>query len=130
MKVKKNMRSLWYFGGFSKMDFNCSFLQLKSPIGREDLYEKYSTLSRQDVLYFDYTENGTVCEIFYLNEGYGRTETLNTIETQFVPPPKPKPKNKAPTDLGPTVSTTTSLRANSLRTSGHVRTRATTGGKE
>jgi hypothetical protein len=89
MKVKKNMRSLWYFGGFSKMDFNCSFLQLKSPIEREELYEKYNTLSRRDVLYFDYTENGTVCEIFYLNEGLGRTETLNTIEG--LPKPKPKP---------------------------------------
>jgi hypothetical protein len=88
MKVKKNMRTLWYFGGFSKLDFNCSFLQMRSPVDRETLYEKYKTLARRDVLFFDYTDDGTKCEIFYLNEGRGRTEPLNNLTLQPIPKPQ------------------------------------------
>jgi hypothetical protein len=109
MKVKKNMRALWYFGGYSKLDFNCSYMQMKAPIDRETLYEKYSKLAKRDVLFLDYTDDGTKCEIFYLNEGEGRTETLNTViepvkvlnpESPATQKPGPSPVTQKP---GPSV---------------------------
>ncbi|GHU21340.1 hypothetical protein FACS189472_13930 [Alphaproteobacteria bacterium] len=83
MHVKKNMRSLWYFGGFTRLDFGCSFQQMKSPIDRVSLYEKYKMLPKRDVLFFDYTDDGTRIEILHLSHVDGKTEWIGG------PPPLP-----------------------------------------
>jgi hypothetical protein len=57
--MKGNMRSLWLFGGFSLLKFNTFFPQMNSPIDREDLYRMYQQLSGHDMIFFDYTDNGT-----------------------------------------------------------------------
>jgi hypothetical protein len=66
MTIKKNMRSFWYFGGYPKQDFNCIFPFIKSPIDREDLYRIYRKIGKRDVLFLDYTDDGTVFEIIPL----------------------------------------------------------------
>jgi hypothetical protein len=66
MTIKKNIRSLWYFGGYSPLDFDTSFRQLKSPYSRDQLHEVYKHLSKRDVLFFDYTSEGTNVEIMNL----------------------------------------------------------------
>jgi hypothetical protein len=66
MKIKKNVRSVWYFGGYSLQDFNSSFPQMKSPMDRLELYDIYKKLGKRDVLYFDHAEEGTRIEILNL----------------------------------------------------------------
>jgi hypothetical protein len=66
MFIKKNMRSLWYFGGFSALDFNFSYQQFRSPEDRVSLYNKYKNLKNRDVLYFGYKEDGTKIEVINL----------------------------------------------------------------
>jgi hypothetical protein len=66
MNIKKNMRSLWYFGGYSRQDFVISFQQMKSPIDKERLYDIYKNLGKRDALFFDYTDDGTKVEVINL----------------------------------------------------------------
>jgi hypothetical protein len=67
MTIKKNMRSFWYFGGYPKQDFNVIFPFIKSPIDREDLYRIYRQIGKRDVLFLDYTDDGTVFEVLKLD---------------------------------------------------------------
>jgi hypothetical protein len=67
MNIKKNMRSLRYFGGYSRQDFVISFQQMKSPIDKERLYDVYKNLGKRDILFFDYTDDGTKIEVINLS---------------------------------------------------------------
>jgi hypothetical protein len=64
--VKKSLRSLWYFGGFSKFDFDYSYWQFKAPIEKEELYSRYKHLSKRDVLFLDYRDEGTKIKVINL----------------------------------------------------------------
>jgi hypothetical protein len=60
-EIKKSMRSLWYFGGYSHQDFVSSFPQVKcNHLRSEEVWEMYRPLSRYDMLFFDFAPKGTV----------------------------------------------------------------------
>jgi hypothetical protein len=66
MYIKKNMRALFYFGGYSSQDFNNSFPQFRSPISRVQLYEIYREVNNHSILYFDYDDEKTNVEVINL----------------------------------------------------------------
>ena len=68
MTLKDNIRSLWYFGGFNELNFSSYFRQFNSPIDRKELYSYYRRMSKWDVLFFDYCEDGTKIKIMKLKK--------------------------------------------------------------
>jgi hypothetical protein len=66
MTIKKNMRCFWYFGGYCKQDFNTCFPYIKAPVSREELYAIYRRMGKRDVLFLDYTDDGTKFEVIPL----------------------------------------------------------------
>jgi hypothetical protein len=67
MIYKKNASCLFFFGGYSQLDFNSFFPQFKSSVNKKDLWEIYKDLSKRDVLLFNYTGDNTKIEVLYLN---------------------------------------------------------------
>jgi hypothetical protein len=67
MTLKKNLRSLWYFGGYTELDIRTSFPQLKAPIPYKEFIAVYKKLGKRDAVYFDYTEDGTVLHVLRLD---------------------------------------------------------------
>jgi hypothetical protein len=77
MMIKKNMNVLCYFGGYTKLDFNYSYLQFKSPIEKNKLYNEYKHLNKRDILYFHFTDNGPQIEVLNMsNENKPRVKVL------------------------------------------------------
>jgi hypothetical protein len=68
MTVKKNMRAFWYFGGYCKQDFNTCYPYIKAPVNREELYAIYRRMGKRDVLFLDYTDDGTQFEVMPLGQ--------------------------------------------------------------
>jgi hypothetical protein len=68
MTIKKNMRTFWYFGGYCKQDFNTVFPYVKSPLKNQQLWEIYNKIGKRDVLFFDYTEDGTKFKVIPLGQ--------------------------------------------------------------
>jgi hypothetical protein len=64
--VKKNLGSLWFFGGYNEQDFGYSYRQFNSPINKPELWERYRTLTKRDVLFFDYQDGGAKVKIIKL----------------------------------------------------------------
>jgi hypothetical protein len=75
MSIKKNMRTFWYFGGYCKQDFNVMYPYVKAPVNREELYSIYRGIPKRDVLFFDFTDDGTKYEVISLSQ--------NTTEDWF-----------------------------------------------
>jgi hypothetical protein len=67
MIYKKNASCLFFFGGYSQLDFNSFFPQFKSNVNKKDLWEIYKGLSKLDVMLFYYTGDNTKIEILNLN---------------------------------------------------------------
>jgi hypothetical protein len=68
MTIKKNMRAFWYFGGYCKQDFNVCYPYIKAPVNREELYAIYRRMGKRDVLFLDYTDNGTLFGVIPLSQ--------------------------------------------------------------
>jgi hypothetical protein len=70
MSIKKNMRSLFYFGGYGKQDISASFDQMKANnLTKAEVWEKYRNLKPKDVLFFDFSPDGTTVTPVHLSVG-------------------------------------------------------------
>jgi hypothetical protein len=69
--IKSNMRSFWFFGGFSKHDFNTAikYCSKSLPNTHDEIWRIYRGIPKRDVLFFDFCEDGTKMEIMRLDNG-------------------------------------------------------------
>jgi hypothetical protein len=81
MSIKKNMRSLFYFGGYGKQDISASFDQMKvNNLTKAEVWEKYRNLKPKDVLFFDFSPDGTTVTPVHLSMGDTTVNNRNTIQ--------------------------------------------------
>jgi hypothetical protein len=94
-EIKKSMRSLWYFGGYSHQDFVSSYPQMKcNHLRSEEVWEMYRHLSRYDMLFFDFAPKGTTVKpIILLNDKKNQVK-FNNIDSIEGGKGKEKEKNK------------------------------------
>ena len=57
--IKSNVDSAWVFGGYAASEINFLFYQLNIPIDKQTLMQKYSQLTPNQALIFDYRNDGT-----------------------------------------------------------------------
>lgn len=55
-EIKANIDSVWIFGSFNRQQFNYMFLYLAIPIDKEEVYELYQSITKQDALYISYSD--------------------------------------------------------------------------
>jgi hypothetical protein len=74
-EIIDNMKTLWYFGGYNKHNFNTAFKFIKSPIDKNELYDMYKVVKNRDVLYVNYAgSDGTEFRIIKLDKNNEESE--------------------------------------------------------
>lgn len=63
VSLKRNLDSLWLFGGFGEQTFHSLYPQLSSPVGRGVLLNDYLKLNRREAFIFKFEDEETVIAV-------------------------------------------------------------------